>query len=280
MSDVLVNGIRLHYEVFGEGVPLVLAHGYGATLDMWSQQVEAFSQKYKVVVYDTRGHGRTEAPRDWRTYNVDDYVEDQRQLMDHLGIDTAYVGGLSMGGMIAMHFALAHPERLKALLLCDTAASNRRLGGNEPEGRAGQAIRGFIVRDVFPLAFTLARYAPLEYLPQIRSAPQGIKDYVRDMREHTALGLRGAWHALMTRPDVEGRLGEISVPTLIIVGDRDALLAPSRIMQERMPGCRFALIKGSSHGTANWRPEAFNTAVLDFLADVEEGRTIEGEVVL
>jgi pimeloyl-ACP methyl ester carboxylesterase len=101
-------------------------------------------------------------------------------------------------------------------------------------------------------------------LPQIRSAPQGIKDYVRDMRQHTALGLRGAWHALMSRPDVEDRLGEISVPTLIIVGDRDALLQPSRIMQERMPGCRFALIKGSSHGTANWRPEAFNTAVLDF----------------
>ena len=81
MTDVLVNGIRLYYEVYGEGTPLVLAHGFGATVDMWAGQIEPFSGKYRLVVYDTRGHGRTEAPRDWRSYNADDYVEDQRQLM-------------------------------------------------------------------------------------------------------------------------------------------------------------------------------------------------------
>lgn len=283
MSDVLINGIRLHYQVFGEGLPLVLAHGYGATLDMWSEQIEPFSRKYRVVVYDTRGHGRTEAPRDWASYTVDDYVEDQRQLMDHLGIDAAYVGGLSMGGMIALQFALAYPERLKALLLCDTAASNRSMAGmqgGESEGRVAATVRGFVLRDVVPLSFALARYVPLEHLPRVRAAPEGVKSYLRSMRQHTALGLRGAWHALMTRPDVEDRLGEIRVPTLIIVGERDALLTPSRIMQQRIPGCRFVLIKDSRHGTANWRPEAFNTAVLDFLDDVEAGRTIEGETVL
>jgi pimeloyl-ACP methyl ester carboxylesterase len=280
MSDVLVNGIRLHYEVHGEGPPLVLAHGYGATLDMWSAQIEPFSRNYKVVVYDTRGHGRTEAPRDWSSYTADDYIEDQCQLMDHLGIDSAYIGGLSMGGMIALQFALTYPQRTKALLLCDTAASNRRLGGNQPEGRLGRAIRDFIVRDVFPLTFAAARYLPLGALPQIRGAPEGVKSYVRDMRQHTALGLRGAWHALMTRPDVEDRLGEISVPTLIIVGERDALLAASRVMQERIPGCRFVLIRDSPHGTANWRPDAFNKAVLDFLEDVEAGRDVQGETSL
>jgi len=280
MPDALINGIRLHYEVYGDGDPIVLAHGFGATLNMWSEQIEPLSQKYKVVVYDFRGHGRTEAPRDWRSYNVDAYVEDQRQLMDHLSIDKAYVGGLSMGGMIAMHFALAHPERLKALLLCDTAASNRRLGGEQPEGRAAQEIRSFIVRDLFPLGFAVGRYVPLEHFPQVRSAPPGVKAYVREMRQHTALGLRGAWHALMTRPDVEDRLREITVPVLIIVGDRDQLLGASHIMQERLPGCRFVLIKGSPHGTANWRSDAFNTAVLDFLADVEGGRDVAGEVTL
>lgn len=279
MSDVLVNGIRLHYEVHGEGIPLVLAHGYGATLDMWSEQIEPFSRRYKVVVYDIRGHGRTEAPRDWRAYSADDYVEDQRQLMDYLGIDSAYVGGLSMGGMIALQFALTHPQRLLALLLCDTAASNRRLAGvqAESEGRVAQAVRGFVVRDVVPLSFALARYVPLEHLPRIRSAPEGVKSYLRNMRQHTALGLRGAWHALMTRPDVEDRLGEIRVPTLVIVGERDALLPAGRVMQERISGCRFVLIKDSPHGTANWRPDAFNKAVLDFLGDVEAGRSVEGE---
>ena len=283
MTDVLVNGIRLHYRVYGEGTPLVLAHGFGATLDMWAEQIEPFSQRYQVVVYDTRGHGRTEAPRDWPSYSVDDYVEDQRQLMDHLGIESAYVGGLSMGGMIALQFALTYPQRLRALLLCDTAASNRDMEGvhgGGPEGPVGAAVRRFIVRDVIPAGFAVARYLPLERLPQLRDAPEGVKSYVRTLRQHTALGLRGAWHALMERPDVEDRLDEIRVPTLIVVGERDRLLAPSRLMQQRIRDCRFVLIRDSAHGTANWRPEAFNKAVLDFLGDVEAGRPVAGETTL
>jgi pimeloyl-ACP methyl ester carboxylesterase len=283
MADVLVNGIRLHYQVSGTGTPLALAHGYGATLEMWDGQIDEFSKRYQVVVYDTRGHGRTEAPREWRSYTLDDYVEDQRQLMDHLGIENAYVGGLSMGGMIALQFALEHPQRVKALLLCDTSASNRHwrgLRGDESEGRPGAAVLRFVVRNVAPAGFAFARYLPLQHMPQVRRAPDGVKSYLRNLRRHTALGLRGGWHAIMERPDVEHRLGEISVPTLIIVGDRDRLLAPSRYMQEHIRGCRFVLIKDSPHGTADWRPEAFNHAVLGFLEDVEAGRPVEGEKVL
>jgi pimeloyl-ACP methyl ester carboxylesterase len=283
MTDILVNGIRLHYEVHGEGTPLVLAHGFGATVDMWSGQIEAFSQKYRLVVYDSRGHGRTEAPRDWTSYNLDDYVEDQRQLMDHLGIDTAHVGGLSMGGMIALQFGLTYPERVRALLLCDTSASNLDLQGRRTDaqdGGIGAAVQRVILRQVVPLGFAFARYLPLERLAQLRDAPVGVKSYVRNLRVHTALGLRGGWHAIMTRQDVEDRLDEIRVPTLIVVGDRDRLLAPSRLMQQRIRGSRFVLIKGSPHGTADWRPEAFNEAVLGFLEDVEAGRPVEGETAL
>jgi pimeloyl-ACP methyl ester carboxylesterase len=276
MTDVLVNGIRLHYQVYGTGTPLVLAHGYGATLEMWTGQIDAFSQRYQVVVYDTRGHGRTEAPREWSSYALDDYVEDQRQLMDHLGIDTAYVGGLSMGGAIALRFALSHPERLKALLLCDTSARNWALRGQGvPQRGLGAAARRLVFLDIVPLGFALARHLPLERLPQYRNAPEGVRSYIRNLRSHSAVGLRGAWHALMEAEDLEDRLGEVRVPTLIIVGDRDPLLAPSRIMHRDIPSSRFVLIKDSSHGTAGMQPEAFNEAVLSFLADVEAGRPVE-----
>jgi pimeloyl-ACP methyl ester carboxylesterase len=277
MTDVLVNGIRLHYQVHGTGTPLVLAHGYGATLDMWAGQIGPFSERCQVVVYDTRGHGRTEVPRGWSSYTLDDYVEDQRQLMDHLGIDTAYIGGLSMGGAIALRFALTYPERLKALLLCDTSARNWALRGDgTPQRGLGAAARRFVFLDVVPLSFALARYLPLERLAQYRNAPEGVTSYIRNLRSHTAAGLRGAWHALMGAEDLESRLGEIRVPTLIIVGDRDPLLAPSRIMERGIPGSRFVLIRGSSHGTAGMQPEAFNEAVLSFLADVEAGRPVAG----
>ena len=276
MTDVLVNGIRLHYRVFGTGAPLVLAHGYGATLEMWAGQIGAFSKRYQVVVYDTRGHGRTEAPREWSSYALDDYVEDQRQLMDHLGIDTAYVGGLSMGGAIALRFALAYPERLKALLLCDTSARNWALRGDGvAQSGLGAAARRVVFLDVVPLSFALARYLPLERLPRYRNGPEGARSYIRHLRNQSARGLRGAWHALMGAEDLENRLGEIRVPTLIVVGDHDPLLAPSRIMERGIPGSRFVLIRGSAHGTAGMQPEAFNEAVLSFLADVEAGRPAE-----
>jgi 3-oxoadipate enol-lactonase len=243
---------------------------------MWAGQIGAFSKRYQVVVYDTRGHGRTEAPREWSSYALDDYVEDQRQLMDHLGIDRAYVGGLSMGGAIALRFALAYPERLKALLLCDTSARNWALRGDGvPQSGLGAAARRVVFLDVVPLSFALARHLPLERLAQYRNAPEGVRSYIRNLRSHSAVGLRGAWHALMVAEDLEDRLSEIRVPTLIIVGDRDPLLAPSRIMERGIPGSRFVLIRGSAHGTAGMQPEAFNEAVLSFLADVEAGRLVE-----
>lgn len=277
MADTLVNGIRLHYEVHGEGDPLVLAHGFGASLEMWAEQIGPFSQKYRVVVYDMRGHGRTEAPRDLSSYTLDEYVEDQRQLMDHLGIDTAYVGGLSMGGGVALRFALTHPQRVKALLLCDTSARNYALQGDRPAGMQPSAPRRFLFRNLAPEVFVLARHVPFERLPRTHPV---VKSYLQGVRQQTAHGLRGGWRALMEQEDLEGRLGEITAPTLIIVGDRDPLQSPSRVMQRLIPGCRFVLIKDSGHGTAGYQPEAFNRAVLEFLDDVETGRPIEGEMTL
>jgi pimeloyl-ACP methyl ester carboxylesterase len=116
-----LNGIDINYEVQRSGTPLVLTHGYSASLEMWREQVAPLSAKYRLVIYDSRGHGKTTAPADMDQYGLArDYVADKLALMDHLGIEKAYVGGLSMGGMIAQEFALQHPDRVKALLLFDT----------------------------------------------------------------------------------------------------------------------------------------------------------------
>jgi len=122
MPKAKVNGIKIAYEVYGEGFPLVLAHGYTASKEMWDGQIGPFSERYRVVVYDVRGHGESEAPPvDDPGYTIDTLVADQKALMAHLGIEQAFVGGLSLGGMIAMRFALTHPSAVRALLLCDTS---------------------------------------------------------------------------------------------------------------------------------------------------------------
>jgi 3-oxoadipate enol-lactonase len=279
MPKAQVNGVELNYEVRGDGYPLVLAHGFTASMDMWDDQLPAFAKKYRVVVYDSRGHGASEAPADLAQYDLWTCVEDQRALMDRLDIREAYVGGLSMGGMIAMRFALKYPERVRALLLCDTGPGLQgphRHWFDALYGSASNLVRtegvGAWLKRMWPV---LAQAFP----PQ-GQLPAGVRRHLEGLEHMSPDGFLGGAQALRDQDNVLERLNEIRVPTLIIVGDRDLLLGDSRAMQQRIAGNRFVLIRNSLHGTAVWQPEAFTTAVLDFLALVDGGQPVAGERVL
>ena len=101
MSHVLINGVHLHYESYGHGFPLVLAYGLGGNTGMWAGQIEAFSRHYRLMLWDPRGHGPSESPPQREQYGLQISAEDLRGLLDHLRIDSASVGGQSMGGGIA-----------------------------------------------------------------------------------------------------------------------------------------------------------------------------------
>jgi len=279
MPKAEVNGVELNYEVHGDGYPLVLAHGFTASLQMWADQIPAFAKKYRVLVYDSRGHGASEGPTDLAQYDLWTCVEDQRALMDHLGIAEAYVGGLSMGGMIAMRFALKYPQRVRALLLCDTGPGLQgahRHWFNALYGSAQNLIRtegvGSWLKRMWPV---LAQAFP----PQ-GQLPAGVRRHLEGLERMNADGFLGGAQALRDQDNVLERLGEIAVPTLIIVGDRDLLLTDSRAMQKRITGNQFVLIRNSLHGSAVWQPEAFTRAVLDFLGQVDAGQPVAGERVL
>lgn len=276
MAKARVNGIELVYEIHGEGMPLVLAHGYTATKEMWDSQIGPFSERYRVVVYDVRGHGESEAPRvDDKGYTMETLVEDQRALMDHLGIREAYVGGLSLGGMIAMRFALTYPEAVKALLLCDTSpgmgtsglwAQNRAL--METVARS-QGV-GVLMRNMY------AQRAASGGLPPARELPAGVRAHIERLDGMSPDGFLGIGRAAGEAASVLDRLPEIGAPTLILTGDLDFFRPASDEMHRRMPEARFVLIKGSAHGTCLWQAEKFTSAVLDFLGDVDSGGPIAG----
>jgi pimeloyl-ACP methyl ester carboxylesterase len=199
--------------------------------------------------------------------------------MDHLGIAEAYVGGLSMGGMIAMRFALKDPQRVRALLLCDTGPGLQgphRHWFDALYGSASNLVRtegvGAWLKRMWPV---LAQTFP----PQ-GQLPAGVRRHLEGLERMSADGFLGGAQALRDQDNVLERLSEIRVPTLIIVGEHDLLLGDSRAMQQRSAENRFALIRNSLHGTAVWQPEAFTTAVLDFLALVDAGQPVAGERVL
>jgi pimeloyl-ACP methyl ester carboxylesterase len=278
MAKVTIDGIEIAYETYGEGVPLVLAHGYMATNEMWDAQVRPFSERYRVVVYDVRGHGESDVPNvDDAGYTMDTLVEDQKALMDHLGIDEAYVGGLSLGGMIAMRFALKYPRMVRALLLCDTSPG-MGLEGQWAANRAamealvrsqgvGKVMRGLYAQGAQPAGVT-------------RDAiPPGIVAFLERQNRMAPDGFLGVARAAGDASSVLERLGEITAPTLVLTGDSDFFRGASEEMSQRMPSCRFVTISNSWHGTCLWQPETFTSAVLDFLADVEAGRPVAGTEV-
>jgi pimeloyl-ACP methyl ester carboxylesterase len=280
-----LNGIEINYEVHGEGTPLVLAHGYTASLDMWREQVPAFSARYRLVIYDTRGHGATTAPVEPDRYNLArDYVADQLALMDHLRIDAAYVGGLSMGGMIAQEFALQHPERVKALLLFDTGPGMSGLP-RQPEIRARLAQAQHAVRAaarakgmsaiVDGLQESAAAFVP----PDAGTLSDAVRRHMENMRRMSVDGLVGANEAMHNWPGTYERLAAITAPTLIMVGQEDPLLTAANAMHRTIRGSRLVVLRRSGHGTNMWRPDSFARRTLEFLADVEAGRRVARYIV-
>ena len=286
-----LNGIDINFEVHGDGPPLVLAHGYTASLDMWREQVPAFSVRYRVVIYDTRGHGATTAPAEPERYDIArDYVADQLALMDHLGIDAAYVGGLSMGGMIAQEFVLQHPDRVKALLLFDTGPGMTGLSrapqsGRPAELRAGleqarATIRAAVRRKGMTAIVDDVRESSAAFLPSGGGLlPDAVLRHVENMRTMSVDGLIGANQAMHDWPGTYERLAAIAVPTLILVGQEDPLLAVATRMHRTIRGSRLVVLRRSGHGTNLWRPESFARRTLQFLADVEAGRPIARYIV-
>lgn len=129
MPIAKVNGVGTYYEEAGRGRPLVWSHGFACGAAMWEPQVVAFAGRYRVITYDVRGHGASEVPAAPEAYSQPTSVEDLHQLLRHLGIARACVGGLSMGGNIALNFGLAHPEMVDGLIICDTGA-----GSDDPAG--------------------------------------------------------------------------------------------------------------------------------------------------
>lgn len=285
MPKARINGIEMNYAIHGEGPPLLLTHGIVSSTAMFDEQIEPFSQRYQVIVYDVRGHGDTEAPpADDPGYSFDTFVEDQRALLDHLGVEQAYVGGLSLGGMIAMRFALAYPERVRALLLSDTGAepagSLRGEMGKWEERSEAIVERARSQGVLATMAWLYSqRGNQLLGVTVPKQPPEGVRKLIMGLQRMTVDGFLGALRAAGQQRGVLDRLPEITVPTMVLTGDGDFMREPSERIREKLPESRFVLLKNAAHGTCFWQPANFTQAVLDFLGDVEAGRPVAGERV-
>ena len=256
-----INGIQIHYELSGlsDGPPILFSNSLASNLHMWDPQMPAFEKHYRVVRYDSRGHGRSDAPEG--PYSIEMLVADAVGLLDHLGIAKADFCGLSKGGMVGQRLATLHPDRVDRLVLCDTGAYmgppdmwDARITAASENGMEG-------VVDA-----TIERW----FTPAFQESDPAAIAKVRSMILGTPVsGFVGCCKAIQAM-DQRETIQAITAQTMVLVGADDPATTPdhAREIQERIAGAHLTVLPDAAH-LANIEQEAlFDNAVLSFLGKV------------
>ena len=256
-----INGTKLYYEVRGEGRPLVLIHGGLMDRRMWDGQFELFAEKYRVIRYDVRGYEKSD-----KAVGKYSHIDDLLGLLNFLGIEKTCLLGLSLGGQIALDFALEHPERVDALIL------------------AGGAVTGFPYK--YPANF-MAKYTAVFQAYKTGGLDKGVENMLElpffipakpdsalvnrmrpMLRENFLAWTTSEGQAAWPEPPAYERIEKITVPTLILLGDKDSssILDCGADLAARIKGARKEIVRGAAHHINLEQPEEFNRLVLDFLS--------------
>jgi len=254
--------MRLAYTDQGPGPAVVLLHGFPLGREMWKEQTVGIGSIYKVIAPDLRGHGDSPAPEG--DYTIDEMADDVIELLDRLGLDEPVVlGGLSMGGYVALSLMARYPRRFRALMLMDTrAAADTPEAAANREGSAQAVLTaghsGPVVAAMLPRLF--ARIT-------LEERPERVTPLRELMERNSARGVVGALRAMARRPDRRDALAGIRVPTLVIVGEEDAITPPAeaQALADAIPGARLEVIPASGHLAPYENPAVANAVILRFL---------------
>ena len=256
-----INGIVLRYDVQGDkGAPaVVLHHPLATNLTFWDELTAALLPKYRVVRFDARGHGKSEAPIG--RYAFETLAGDVVALMDHAGVAKAGYVGLSMGGMVGQYLGLLHPGRFNSLVI---VSSTSRVA---PEFRSLWVDRVKVARETGMASQVEPAMARWVAAATKRDKPDLVQRFA-GMIESTPLEGYAGWCGAIEHLDMTDKLGGIKLPVRVIVGDEDPAtpVAASDAIHKAIPGSDLVILKGVSHMLSSEDPAAFHAAVLPFLA--------------
>lgn len=264
---VETNGIDTYYDVRGSGPWVVMSNSLACDHSMWDDQVDVLSRHFRVLRYDVRGHGRSEAGD--APIRPATLVDDLCALLDRFAIEKAHFVGLSMGGLLGQELALARPEALVSLVLSDTSAKFPDGVRPEWERRIQLARAQGMDALVEP---TLARW----YTPEFKaSRGDAMARFAHQIAATSIDGYAGCSLAILDF-DTRDRLTAIQTPTLVVVGERDVgtPVDMARTLSDLIAGAQLRIIPDAAHFPNVEQPDAFNAAVLDFLRRQEAGRAI------
>ncbi len=258
MMKIKANGITINYQVDGpEGAPwIVFSNSLATSTAMWDEQAAALKDKFRVLRYDQRGHGATEAPAG--RYTFDTLLADALGLLDALSIKKAHFAGLSMGGATALGLAERHPERFDRIIVCVSPCQSTPQSSQQWEERIAVAQSKGIEALVEP---TIARWFPPE---TVAKNPPHV-DKVRGMIRATPVNGFIGCAAALANHDYASAVGTVQHPVLFLTGEKDAAAGPMRKLNEKLPGSRFVALPGAGHISNMDAPAEFTKAIRDFI---------------
>lgn len=261
MTVVQNRGIEIFFEDSGAGPPVVLGHSFLCSGKMWREQVPALAAKFRVINPDLRGHRRSGHVA--RAFSLYDALSDVIAVLDHIGIEQATWCGLSIGGMVALRAALDRPDRVAGLILLDTDAGRETTRRKLKYHAIGAGVRVIGLRPFLPSIARLMFGATTR-----RENPELVHEWTTQFAGiHVPSALR-CLGALMQRDSLLGRLQEIGVPALVLVGEEDRSLPPalSRRIHDGLRHSTFAVISAAGHLSPLERPAPVTDAILGFLS--------------
>jgi pimeloyl-ACP methyl ester carboxylesterase len=255
------QGVSIEYDDIGNGVPLLLIHGFPLDRTLWRTQIAGLSQLYRVIAPDLRGFGQS-SETDGEAVTMDQYAADLKALLDSVNVRQAVIGGISMGGYIALAFYAQYADRVKGLVLANTRAvpdseegKQSRLANAQKVGETGP---GFFVESMAPKMLGPAAR------PEIKVAVHSM------MARQRAAGIASALRGMAIRPDRTALLRFATIPVLIISGTADVLIPPgdSETMHALIPNSRLVIIPDAGHLSNLDKSDAFNHVVREFYKQV------------
>ena len=262
--------VRIYYEEHGAGTPLVLAYGIGGNVKMWDVNVPGLARRHRLVLWEPRGHARSDSPEDPAKYSFRRWALDLKAVLDHLGLRRAHVGGLSLGAGIATRFALAFPGRVRSLVVTNSSsASGLPLSWQNVVMRA-RSIEITLTQGMDAMAeFAMAENPNVS--ERLALDPGAKAEFYEEYRQQLApIGYANALRALLAMDHITDELPRLRMPVLLIGGDRDPSLGPMKVIHRKIRGSKLVVLSPASHFANRDQPDAWNRLVLDFLARVEK----------
>ena len=269
------DNVRLSYEEAGSGTPILFMHEFSGDHRSWEPQMRYFSRSHRCIAYPSRGYKPSDVPKSPDAYSYQHWISDAIAVLDHLKIDKAHFVGLSMGGYTAALIGVHHPKRALSLTIAGCGSGSERAHMEEFRRNARETADLFEKAGSAAVAQGYGMNAPR--IPFLVKDPRGYQEFFGQFASHDPTGsantLRGFQASRPSIYDFEKELRQVTVPTLIMVGDEDdPCIEPSVFLKQWMPASGLAVFPKSGHVINIEEPALFNQTVADFLARVEAGR--------